>query len=129
MLIEGTVALLNANAQVTSICGNSIMPIPAPDDLSDYPAIVYQVASDVSTYSFTNPTVINSRVVFNCIAQEYGTARTLALTVKEIFSGYRGRLPDGTLVFMTQIVNMVDGFVGGPRLSTISVHALYTYSD
>jgi Protein of unknown function (DUF3168) len=129
MLTNGIVALLNANAAITSICGNSIQPIPAPDERADYPCVTYQVASDLSEYSLTNqagPT--QSRIVFNCIASTYVVARSLALAIKSALSSFTGTLPDGTFVNETEIVNMQDGFDDGSRLSTTSVHAVFYYA-
>lgn len=130
MLTNGIVALLSAQGNVTAICGNSIQPIPAPDDLAMYPCLTYQVASDVSSYTLSGPEgVTQSRIVFNCIAERYLDARSLALAVKAALTDYNGTLPDGTIVFETEVVNMVDGFDDGSRLSTSAVHALFTYSD
>ena len=130
MITNGIVALLNATTAITAICGNNIQPIPAPDDLADYPCVTYQVASDVSQYSLTNeagPT--QSRIVFTCIATSYLTARSLALAIKGALTSYTGTLPDGTFVNDTEIVNMQDGFDDGSRLSTTSVHAMFYYAD
>jgi len=130
MLVEGLVALLNADSEVTTICGDRIMPIPAPDDLSQYPCVTYQVASGTTSYTFTNPTgVVDSRVVFTCIAADYGNAKTLARALMQALSGYRGTLQDGTLVYFTEIANVQDGFDDGSRLSTTAVHALVTYLE
>jgi hypothetical protein len=132
MLVQGAVALLNSTANVSAIANGNIMPIPAPADLSDYPCITYQTASDVSTYAITDPVatgITKSRIVFTCIAADYANARTLAQAVKQTLSGYRGTLSDGTQVLMTEIVNMADGFDDGSRLSTTAVHAMFTYLD
>jgi hypothetical protein len=129
-LFQGLVAYLSLTANVTAYCGNSIQPIPAPANLEEYPALTMQTASDVSGYTLTGlDGVTTSRVVFNCIAQQYGDARGLALAVKAALSGYSGTLPNGTQIFQSRIVNMQDGYDDGSRLSTSSVHALIAYSD
>jgi hypothetical protein len=129
MLVDGIVSYLNANAQITSTA-NSIQPIPAPPTPSDYPCVTFQVASDVSEYGVSGLVhVTQSRVIFTCIAQQYADARTLALAIKSLFTGFIGSLPDGTVVLMTEVVNMLDGFDDGSRMSTIAVHTMFTYSD
>ena|ERR1700721_374097 len=130
MITNGIVSLLLNNSAVSGIVGTSIQPIPAPEDLSDYPCIAYQVASDVSDYTLTLPTsVTTTRIVFDCLAQRYLDARTLALAVKAALTAYQGTLPDGTVVYFTEIVNLVDGFDDGSRISRTSVHAVMQYMD
>lgn len=130
MLTNGIVALILANANITAICGDRVQPIPAPDDLSDYPAVTYQVVSDVSQYTLAGPDgCTQSRVTFNCIAPRYLDAHTLALAIKSTLTGYTGTLPDGTQVFETEVLNVRDLFDDGSRLSTTEVSAVFTYSD
>jgi hypothetical protein len=99
--------------------------------------------------------VSKSRVVFDCFAQRYLDARTLALTVADALSGFgieaelasefgeggfgdggygtipgnNGILPDGTQVFLIEIVNVVDGYVDGSRIYRTSVHAMVQYAE
>lgn len=130
MITNGIVSLLLNNSTIAGIVGRSIQPIPAPEDLSDYPVIAYQVASDVSDYTLTLPTgVTTTRIVFDCLAQRYLDARNLALAVKAALTAYQGTLPDGTVVYFTEIVNLVDGFDDGSRVSRTSVHAVMQYMD
>lgn len=130
MLTNGLVALLLANSAVSAIVGNRIQPIPAPEDLKQYPVITYQVASDLSGYTLTGTDgVTTTRVIFNCFALRFLDAHDLALAVKAALTAYRGTLPDGTIVYETHIVNVVDGFEDGSRVSKTSVHAVIQYAD
>jgi hypothetical protein len=130
MITNGLVSLLLSDSTIAGIAGNRIQPIPAPETLSDFPCIAYQVASDVSDYTLTSPTgVTMTRVVFDCLAQRYLDARNLALAVKAALTAYQGTLPDGTVVYFTEIVNLVDGFDDGSRISKTSVHAVMHYAD
>jgi hypothetical protein len=130
MLTSGLVSLLLANSAVSAIVGTRIQPIPAPEDLSQYPVIAYQGVSDVSGYTLTGSDgVTTTRIVFNCHALRYLDARNLALAVKAALTAYRGTLPDGTVVYETQIVNVVDGYDDGSRISKTSVHAVIQYAD
>lgn len=130
MLIEGLVSLLLANSAVSAIVGTRIQPIPAPEDPTQYPCCTYQVASELGGYTLTGSDgVATTRIVFDCFASRYLDARNLALAIKAALSAYRGTLPDGTFVYETQIVNMVDAWDDGSRISRTSVHAVLQYAD
>ncbi len=130
MLTNGLRTYLLAIPAISNAVGTRIQPIPAPEDLSEYPCITMQVVSDVSGYTLTRSDgVTDSRIVFDCFAQRYLDAHNLALTVKAALTAYRGTLPDGSIVYETQIVNLVDGFVDGSRISHTAVHAVITYAD
>ena len=130
MLIEGLVSLLLANSAVSAIVGSRIQPIPAPEDPAQYPCCTYQIASDVSGYTLTGTDGLSTtRIVFDSKASRYLDARNLALAIKAALSAYRGTLPDGTVVYETQIVNLVDGFDDGSRISSTKVHAVLQYAD
>jgi hypothetical protein len=92
--------------------------------------VTYQVVSDVSGYTLTSTDgVTTTRIVFNCFGIRYLDAHNLALAIKAVLTAYRGTLPDGTQVFETQIVNLMDGFDDGSRISRTSVHAVLQYAD
>jgi hypothetical protein len=130
MLTDGLVALLNATPAITSIVGDHIQPIPAPEDLSLYPLITYQVSSDVSENAGDAPVgVAHARVIFDCLAVRYRDARIMALELKALLNGYTGTLPDGTVIELAEAANLVDRFVDGSRVSCTSFHALITYGD
>jgi hypothetical protein len=130
MLTNGVVAYLLTLDSITSVVNRSIQPIPAPEDLSQYPLITYQSPSDVSDNANDGPVgVATSRIVFDCKALRYLDARTLALAVKAAFNGYSGTLPDGTQVFLAESVNLVDRWEDGSRISCTAVHVLFQYKD
>jgi hypothetical protein len=130
MLTNGVVAYLLAQGPVTSIVNQRIQPIPAPEDLSQYPLITYQSPSDVSDNANDGPVgVATSRIVFECKALRYLDARNLALAVKAALNGYSGTLPNGTRVFLAQSVNLVDRWEDGSRISCTAVHVLFQYKD
>lgn len=130
MLTDGLVSLLLGVPAITAIVGNRIQPIPAPEDTATRPCITYQSPSDVGSYTLTGSDgVTSTRVVFDCLAPRYRDARALALAVKSALSGYSGTLSDGTVIYSTQVVNVVDGFDDGSRISRTSVHVLFQYAD
>jgi hypothetical protein len=130
MLVDGLVSLLNTNTAITTIVGNRIRPIPAPEDIATTACITYQVASESNSYTLTGGDgVTTCRIVFTCFAPRYKDARTLALAVKTTLSGYSGTLPDGTYIHESEIANLVDGFDDGSRVSRTSIHVLIQYAD
>jgi len=131
MLVNGLVTLLRNDGTVSGFVNDRILPIPAPEDLSQYPCVTYQVASDLPGYTLTNSDgVTTSRVVFNCYGLRYGDAYSLARAVKAVLSSYQGMLPGGgPQVYESQIVNLVDGFDDGSRISRTTVHAVLQYAD
>jgi hypothetical protein len=107
-----------------------IQPIPAPPDLTLYPLITYQGASDVEGYTLQGSEGITTeRIVFDCLAGSYGSARAIALALKSILSGFTGTFSDGTRVYEVEIANVLDRWDDGSKVSCTSVHALITYAD
>ena len=130
MLTNGVVAYLLTQTAITAIVNQGIQPIPAPEDLSQYPLITYQSPSDVSDNANDGPVgVATSRIVFDCKALRYLDARNLALAVKAALNGYSGTLPNGTRVFLAESVNLVDRWEDGSRISCTAVHVLFQYKD
>jgi hypothetical protein len=134
MLTTGIVQYLLTQTVITDIVGDAIQPIPAPVDLSGYPCITYQQASDVPEYALQGSVGLSaSRIVLDCLAPinpgGYLVARTLALAVKAALSGYAGTLPDGTRIWVTEVVNVQDSYDDSAFLARSSVHAMVTYAD
>ena len=130
MLTDGLVALLLANGPIAAVVGARIQPIPAPDDLSQYPCIAYSSPSETSDQGGSGPAGVGkTRVVFDCLALRYLDARTLAFLVKGLLNGYTGLLPDSTHVYLCQQANMADRFLDGSRIYCTSFHALIQYAD
>lgn len=134
MLTNGLVAYLLEQSAITSIVGTAIQPIPAPADMSGYPCITYQMASDVPEYTLTGTAGLSTtRIVFDCLAPfnpgGYLIARSMALAVKAALSGFEGNLPDGTKVFIAEVVNVTDNFDNDALLSRSTVHVSVVYSD
>jgi hypothetical protein len=128
--VQIVVTYLLTQTAVTAIVNQSIQPIPAPEDLSQYPLITYQSPSDVSDNANDGPVgVATSCIVFDCKALRYLDARNLALAVKAALNGYSGTLPDGTHVFLAEFVNLVDRWEDGSRISCTAVHVLFQYKD
>ena len=130
MLTNGLVSYLLAVPAVTVIVGSAIQPVPAPEDLSQYPLITYQTPSDVSEDGNDGPIgVSEARVVFDCFALRKLDAATLALTVKAALRGFSGVLPDGTRVFFCRIENVTENFDDGSRIYRSSAHFIVQYAD
>lgn len=130
MLPEGFVSLLLQQSAISTAVGDRIQPIPAPEDLAQYPLITYQSPSDRPLdQNFGGPSgVTEMRVVFDCLALRYLDARTLARAVKTALNGFSGNLTDGSHVEDVE-TGMVDRFEDGSRVYCTSVHALVRYRD
>jgi len=130
MLTNGLISLLLANSGIATVVGSRIQPIPAPEDLKQYPCITYQTVSDVAGYTLTGiDGVTSTRIIFNCFAVRYLDAHSLALLVKSALAAYRGTLNDGSVVYETQVVNITDSYVDGSRIYKVSVHVVLTYAE
>jgi Protein of unknown function (DUF3168) len=127
---EGFVPFLAQQFTISTIAGDRIQPIPAPEDLSQYPLITYQAVSDrPMDQNCDGPSgVTEMRIVFDCLAKRYLDARTLARAVKAALNGFKGALPDGSYIEDVQ-TGMVDRFEDGSRIYCTSVHALVRYRD
>ncbi len=129
MLTTDLVAYLLTQSSITSIVSTRIQPIPAPEDLSQYPVVTYQQASYVPEYTSDGSiNVSKSRIVFECHAVRYLDAHTLADALTQIFSGYAGTLPNGTVVYLAEIVNRQDQFNTDARIYSATVHVLVQYA-
>jgi hypothetical protein len=130
MLTSGLVAYLLTQTSITDVVGERIQPIPAPEDLSQYPCITYQGSSDVSEDANDGPVgVAEARIIFDCLALRYLDARGLAEALKTALNGYSGALPDGTRIFRVKSANLVDRWEDGSYISCTSFHALIQYGD
>lgn len=128
MLPDAVVPFLTAQPSISGIVADRIQPIPAPEDLAQYPLITYQSPSDISQVGNDGPLGIATiRIVFDCLALRYLDARNLARALKAILDGFVGELPDGTQVEVTESVNLVDGFDDGSRVYKTTVHWLAQY--
>ena len=92
------------------------------------------MASDVPEYTLTGTAGLSTaRLVLDCLAPlnpgGYLVARNIALAVKQALSGYQGTLPDGTRVWIAEVVNVVDLFAPDAFLSHTSVHLMVAYLD
>jgi hypothetical protein len=130
MLPEGLVAFLLNQSPVTTVVGDRIQPVPAPEDLAQYPLITHQSPSDVpQDMNCDGPSgVTEMRIVLDCLAVRYVDARSLARSVKSLLNAYAGTFPDGTRIYSTR-VNLVDRFNDGSRVYCTSVHVLAQYED
>jgi hypothetical protein len=127
---DGFVALLLQQSSISTVVGDRIQPVPAPEDLSQYPLITYQSPSDTPLdQNCDGPSgVTESRIVFDCLAKRYLDARNLARAVKSALNGFTGNLPDFTHIEDVE-TGMVDRFEDGSRIYCTSVHALVRYRD
>ena len=130
MLETAMVPFILAQSSVTAIIGSSLQPIPAPEDLQDYPCITYQTASYTADYHAQGASSwAQKRIVYNCWAISYLQAHQLLEALRSALTGYRGTLSDGTQVFFIEIVNGGDFFESDSRLYRVSLHALIQYSE
>jgi len=130
MLTNGLVAYLLEQPSISDVIGKRLQPIPAPEDLDQYPLITYQSPSDVSQNANDGPVgIATTRIVFDCLAQRYLDARNLALALKFILNGFAGALPDGTVVYLAESANLTDRWEDGSRIYCTSFHVLIQYAD
>jgi hypothetical protein len=130
MLLTDVVAYLLTQTAITSVVGESIQPIPAPVDMTLYPCVTVQSPSYVPEYANNGPVgVSNTRVVFDCLASTYLVARSLAETLAATFSAFSGTLPNGTEVREAEVVNILDRWDDGSKISCSQVHIIFTYEE
>jgi hypothetical protein len=123
--------LFNAEPSITSqLSRYGIQPIPTPVtvDSDHYPCITFQSPSDFGENANDGRVGVNQiRIVFNCYATRWLTARCLARALAAFLDGFSGQLPDGTHMELTEQVNLVDGWEDGSRIYRTSVHWLAKY--
>ncbi len=128
-LLAGLVAQLNATVALTAVCGQSIMPPPAPDNLSEYPALTYERITWKEQYDLAGQvSLCDSTVVLTCIAAQYSQCEAMVLAIRNAFSGFRGTLPNGVVVYLTQIVAMHDLWEPNNQMQSIAVHLQITFA-
>jgi hypothetical protein len=130
MILTDVVAYLLLQDSITTVVANRIQPIPAPVDLTQYPCIVFNSPSYVPEYANNGVVgVSNTRIVFDCLAVTYLVARSLAETLAATLSAFTGTLPNGTRVFEAEVVNILDRWDDGSKISCSQVHIIFTYSE
>ncbi|HEV2324560.1 MAG TPA: DUF3168 domain-containing protein [Terracidiphilus sp.] len=120
-----------------TVAGNvTVCPIPAPEDLKQYPVIAYQGVSYTSDYANDGPVgVAQKRIVLNCWSQAeidggtYLQANTIREAVRVALSGYQGTFPDGTKVSLIEIDGEDDLFSSESRQYNLTLHCLVQYAE
>ena len=130
MLETDLVSYLSGQSSITSLVGTNIQPLPAPENLAEYPCITFQVASYLPGYSTTGMTGwAQKRIVYNCWATAYLQAHTILEALRTVLTGYQGTLPNGTKVFFIECANGEDYFESESRLYRATLHTLVQYSE
>lgn len=137
MMIDSLLTyLLSPNLPLSALVGGRVQPVPAPDDISDYPCIVFQSASYVEEYDDSGSVgLAKERIVFDCMATDtsteggFGVSRAIAFALRSALSGFGpAYLPDNTYVELITIVNIVGGWNDAARtIYKTSVHAMVQY--
>lgn len=101
------VSLLSNDPDVSAAIGNRIAPVAMADKFPR-PNIVYQRIDGGDTYSNDGP-ISNSRAVIqvSCYTDDYESASSLAASVRDLLSGYRGQV-EGYQVGAIFIASMFD---------------------
>jgi hypothetical protein len=110
MLIEEKVyALLSANAAVTAIVPSDRIKVPANHQNLERPYVVHFPVSHDSNYTHGGRTALKAWPFYqvSCFADEYSTARNLAVAVAEALSGNH----DGCNFFVRNQTAMYDSEV------------------
>src|ERR1700685_4214948 len=100
MMLETAMLPLVSQPSATALIGTgatSIRPIPAPEDLANYPCITYQTVSYVADYTVQgNSGWAQKRIVYNCWGASYLITKKIQEALRLILTGYEGILTDGT---------------------------------
>lgn len=129
MLVEGVYQALVASPAVMAIA-KTVRPVVAPMNLSDYPCVTYQRVSRVPGYSLDDEDgVTGCRIVFECLAERYLDASNLAEAVYNLFSNFKGALPDGTSVSKARVENQQDTWNADARIYESHLHVIFTFEN
>jgi hypothetical protein len=129
MLITDLVSYLQQQSSITALVGQRIQPVPAPEDLTQYPCLTFQIASYLPEYTMDGSIgLAQYRIVFDCFGLRYLDAANLSSAIVASLSGFTGTIGT-THVWNCEIVNQQDHFQDGARLYRTSVHALLQIAE
>jgi uncharacterized protein YcbX len=92
MINEELYARLTADGTVSGLVASRIYPHKARFTPT-YPHVIYEVTSEEPSYSFAGvASAREANVTYQCIAETYREARTIAAAIESSLSGFRGLL-------------------------------------
>jgi hypothetical protein len=132
MIEEGVVARLQADAGVSALIASRVYPVLAPELLSLFPCVTYQVISNPSDNDLVGDTGFAvCRIQMDAWAQSYGVCKSIARALGACLSNCAGELTDedATLVFSVQRVNVSDQFESDTRMYRVMSDFLFQYIE
>lgn len=117
----GLVALLNADATVSSLVGSRIFPVMIPEhnmpvNSGDPACLSYFVATQKSTYTVGLNEYNERRVQFDAWAVTYAACKSIVAAVRNVLDGYVGALSDGARIITALRENETDFFESDSRV-------------
>lgn len=113
MLQEGLYSLLKNSSAVASLVGGRIFPAEAPDDLAEYPCVVYSLVGGSSGQTLDTTGVSRQRLEVNGYSfNSYAEAAKIRAAVAGAIEGWSQLLTDGT--------NILDSISIGPGTDFVS---------
>jgi len=120
MINEELFTRLTADGTVSGLVVSRIYPHRARFTPT-YPHIIYEVTGDEPAYAFSGPiSVKEANIVYQCIADRYRDAKTIAAAVESSLTGFRGTL---TTHFVHAL--FIDGVRDGKIQTTEDADSFY----
>lgn len=138
MIETGLYALLAADAGVSALVAGRVYSGAAPDDLAQYPCVVYSMVGGSSEPTLNTPGMIRQRVQIDGFAASPSGANTPGTIAAQIraaviaaLSGWQQTLGDGTNVSNTVLLNPGTDFVSEQRIfrCMCEFYVLFTYPN
>jgi hypothetical protein len=100
------------------------------DQGTTFPALVYQIVDTGRNYHLNGPSnLTRQRVQFSSYSTRYSVAKQITDSIRKIFEGFKGALPDGTDVQQAFLVDMRPTFEVDPNLHRRDVDIEFWYVE
>jgi hypothetical protein len=100
MIEEGIVAAMDASTELAALVGTNIYPVALPAGTTAA-AVTFQVVASSPNLSIDGALQSVKRVQFDAWSPSYLTGKQIQKVLKNLFCGFVGTLPDGTVVSAT----------------------------
>lgn len=101
MIESGLVSLLRVTPAITALIGTDhskdVYAVLVPPTAT-YPCLSYHSTSKPPEVSLDNSGQESTRIQIDCWAKSYAEVKALQVALHALLDGFKGRLPDGTLV-------------------------------
>ena len=95
MMVEDLTSFLQANSTVNAIIGNRVFPriLPEGSTTTNYlPAVVYNQVAAPHECTMDNARYVEETFQLECTADDYKTAKQLAVAVRNALEGFSGSM-------------------------------------